>query len=121
MVSRSRRSSVRRAWPTYCGERAEGGQGGMRSSVSAETISVALLARSRSVRNANGAIPPSRWQPRHVSRTIGATSPRKSGAATVAAGASRPDASASSAGTARTAVAAARSKPMRELFGTVPS
>ncbi len=98
-VSRSWSSSVRRAWPTYRGDRADGGHGGMRRSWSAATISGARLERSRSVRKANGAIPPSRWQPRHVSRTIGATSRAKSGAAL-------PDPSAGSA-TAAPSVAAA--------------
>ena len=37
------------------------------------------------MRNANGAIPPSRWHPAHVSRTIGATSRAKSGVAAGAA------------------------------------
>src|SRR5215211_2212351 len=71
----------------------------MRRSSSAATTSAARLARSRSVRKANGAMPSARWQPAHVSRTIGATSFAKLGAAVVAPGALPLETSASNAET----------------------
>ena len=80
-VSRSWSSSVRRAWPTYGGDRADGGHGGMRRSCERRDEQRRPACEVALVRKANGAIPPSRWQPGHVSWTIGATSRAKSGAA----------------------------------------
>ena len=76
----------------------------------------ARLARSRSVRNANGAIPPSRWHPAHVSRTIGATSRVKSGVAVRAAPAEPlPSASAATVTAVRRAPSATAAIRPREL------
>ena len=93
-----------------------GGQGGIRRDSSAATTSAARLARSRSVRKAKGAIPPSRWQPAQVSRTIGATSRAKLGAAAGVALADPPSSSADAATTSSADATPATATRLRALI-----
>ena len=73
-MASSRRVSCLAACPTYSGESGPGGHGGMILWRVTKAIEGAYATASRDEVSGNGAMPPARWQPAHLSSRIGRTS-----------------------------------------------